>query len=144
KYPQLFWAGRGNQLLVFANRHSAIFDLDTQRTTPLAGTIPLVIGGSPQRADGAGFLVIRADKTVAFVDWNGKQTPIEIPADQVAGIHYSILSEPAVNCWTRWEGNEAVFTWKNGQLRLDTAKHVGSVRKPDEAEWAWDGKEIQN
>ena len=144
KFSQLFWAKTGNQVLIFANRHTGIWDLDADRVTSIGSAMPMIVGGSPQRPDGAGCLVVREDQSLAFVNWDGKPTAINLPADQIAGVHSSILHEMGVNCWTRWEGNDAILTWKHGQLRINTAKHTASYRNPDEAEWAWDGKEIQN
>jgi hypothetical protein len=143
KYAQLFWAPQGNRVLVRANKHSGICDLDGDRAVMLGPVAPMIYGTTPIRPDGKSFLIAREDRAVGLVDWEGKQTPVELPAG-LSGLHWSLLSAPVSSCWARWEGDAAVATWKGGRLRIDTGRRVATLGTPDKAEWASDDKEVQH
>jgi hypothetical protein len=140
KFPQLFWGSNGNKLLICANKQSGIYDLDTQQVVTLGAVVPAMYGTSPIRPDGKGFLIAREGRRISFIDWEGKQTAIDLPPDFV---NDGVITTPHVSCWSRWEGNVAIATWKKGQLRIDTEKKTATLTEPGEAEWAWDGREIQ-
>lgn len=145
KYPQLFWAPRGNQVLVFANKHSGIYDLDRKAVQMLGAARPLTHGTTPIRPDGKGFLLNKEGRTIVFVDWAGKERPITLPreTESMLGRHGDVLDMPAAICWTRWEGDVAIATWKKGQLRIDTARLTATLREPASDEWSVEGREIQ-
>jgi hypothetical protein len=143
KYAQLFWASRENKVLVHANKHSGIYDLEKGQAMMLGAAVPSIYGMTPIRPDGKGFLLAKEDKSVAFVDWEGKETAITIPDEKLAAREQEILFIPAAVCWSRWEGPVAIATWKAKEWRIDTAKLTATLRNLDEAAWALDGKEIQ-
>jgi hypothetical protein len=143
KYAQLFWAPKGGKVLVHANGHTGICDLDRDEAVMLGAAAPMIYGTTPVRPDGTAFLITRPDKTVALVDWDGKPSAVAAPAGDPTGRYESILPAPAAMCWARWDGPVAVATWKGGQSRIDTARRAITVQQADEATWAVDGKEVQ-
>jgi hypothetical protein len=140
-YPQLFWSPQGNKLLVHAALTSGICDLDKNQVVMLGAAIPSIYGTTPIRPDGKGFLVARKNG-VSFVDWEGKEAAIKLPADKPGGGMAEIPSCPAAVCWTRWEGDVAIATWKGTQLRIDTTRQIGMWHVVEEPVWAFEGKEI--
>lgn len=141
-YPQLFWAPQGNKLLVQAAGTTGICDLDKDQAVMLGAGIPSIYGTTPIRPDGKGFLIARKNG-VFFVDWEGKEAAVKVPVDKLSGRLSEILYCPAAVCWTRWEGDVAIATWKGAQIRIDTTKRIGTWHQVDEPAWAFDGKEIQ-
>jgi hypothetical protein len=142
-YPQLFWAPQGNRLLVHAALISGICDLNKDQAVMLGAAIPSIYGTTPIRPDGKGFLLAR-ENGVSFVDWEGREAAIKLPVDKTSGRLAEFPSCPAAVCWTRWEDDGAIATWKGVQLRIDTTKQIGTWHQlDDETAWAFDGKEIQ-
>ena len=114
---------------------------------------PSVFGTTPVRPDGKGFLVMKGDpgflepgvrsEKLAFVDWEGKESAIAMPAGRLDVRVHDTLYAPAAGTWSRWEGEVAIATWKSQEWRIDTAKKTAVLQNVDEAEWELDGKEIQ-
>ncbi len=142
-YAQLFWEPDGEKVLIHANKRTGIYDLKDQRVVMLGETVPAIFGTSPIRPDGKGFLAVRDDLEAAFVDWQGREKEIRIPKESRPGFGDAALMNPVAYGWSRWEGPIAILTWKRGQLRMDTANLRATFEKPPEAEWAFEGKEIQ-
>ena len=141
-YSQLFWAPRENKVLVYANKHSAIYDLGKDQVLMLGEAVPSIFGTTPVRPDGKGFLLANAENDVSFVDWEGKESAIAMPDVQKRNVRlYEILSAPAVRSWSRWEGDVAIATSGQQQWRIDTAKKTAVLQDVDEAESESDGKD---
>ncbi len=101
KYSQLFWASRENKVLVYANKHSAIYDLGKDHFVMLGEAVPSIFGTTPVRPDGKGFLLANAENDVSFVDWEGKESAIAMPDVKKRNVRlYEILSAPAVRSWS--------------------------------------------
>jgi hypothetical protein len=143
KFSQLFWAPHENKVLVYANKHSGIYDLGKDQIVVLGEAVPSIFGTTPVRPDGKGFLLAKADDAISFVDWEGKQSEIAVPAEKLSVREKGILQYPAIASWSSWDGQVAIATWRERQLRIDTGKKTAELQKVDEAVWALDGKEIQ-
>jgi len=142
RFPQLFWAPRENKVLVYANKRTGIYNLGNSQAVMLEA-VPSIYGTSPIRPDGKGFLVAKKDETIAFVDWEGKESAIAGPAEKLNASEKEILNFPTAVSWSRWEGRVAIATWNAKELRIDTAKKTAELQNVDKAVWALDGKEIQ-
>jgi hypothetical protein len=142
-YTQLFWAPRGNKVLVFANRTTGIVDLEANRVIKQETGCPAIFGTSPVRPDGQGFLLTRANADMAFVDWDGGETAIDMkPETRDSNDKRNLLYTPVASCWSRWEGDTAVATWDTSEIRIDTAKHLGTFHTVAREKGTLDGKEI--
>jgi hypothetical protein len=145
--PQLFWAPKGDRILVHTFGYTGLYDLKTDRLTSAGPGILLTFGGTPVRPDGAGFLVMKNLKWVnwhnqpananrdsnprfAFVDWAGKETPLKPPVllvDAAAlktGKHdYKLagLLCPAM-FESGWKGDVAQISYYVDRLRYLTDK----------------------
>jgi WD40-like Beta Propeller Repeat len=130
----LAWAPDGDHLVVYSDHergHTAGYDVKNERLTVIEATKPLVLGGSPIRPDGKGFLVAREKlDALAFVDWDGKvqdikpQEAVE-PDSPEAGL--LVLSWLHTGGWDKDTGflTRGTATW-----RIDTVKHLASYQ-PD-------------
>jgi hypothetical protein len=143
KYAQLFWAPRGEKVIVFANQRTGICDLAADQVVTLGTAGPTIYGTTPIRPDGRGFLIAREGRKVGFVDWDGHETAIDVPTEGLDTREAETFRMPAALAWSRWEGDVAVVTWKGGELRIDTAQKTATVSKPEPAAWSLDGKEVQ-
>jgi hypothetical protein len=143
KYAHLFWAPHENKVLVYANKHSGVYNLDQGQAVMLGEAVPSTYGTTPVRPDGKGFLLAKNDNSVAFLDWDGKETAIAMPTEKLNVREQDIISLPAAGSWSRWEGPVAIATWKAKEWRVDTVKKTAALRNVDKAIWALDGKEIQ-
>ncbi len=93
KYSQLFWAPRENKVLLCANNRSGIYDLGKHELVMLGHARPSIFGTTPVRPDGKGFLLVKGDpgflepgvrsEALAFVDWEGKESGIAMPAGRL-------------------------------------------------------------
>ena len=131
-------------MLVYANKHSAMYDLGKDHFVMLGEAVPSIFGTTPVRPDGKGFLLANAENDVSFVDWEGKESAIAMPDVKKRNVRlYEILSAPAVRSWSRWEGDVAIATSGQQQWRIDTAKKTAVLRTVDKSESQSDGKVIQ-
>jgi hypothetical protein len=116
----LFWSPKGDMLVVTGGP-TAIYNLEADTLKAVQG-YPVILGGTPIRPDGSGFLVADLDSnSVGFVDWTGKRQAI-------AG-HFEFIWAMHAQSW--WEGNVAVGGFKNAKktYSVDTVKH--KIEFPD-------------
>ncbi|MCI0456085.1 MAG: hypothetical protein L0Z62_03775 [Gemmataceae bacterium] len=142
--PQLFWAPRGERVVVHIQGHSAIYDAKEDRFINLGEALVLAFGGTPFRPDGAGFLVMKnvngwmnskkgaapEDPRMTFVDLDGKGQPIKAPPllldakaldkekdiNKLVGLLCPVLFESG------WDGDTASVRWNVDRLRYFTKK----------------------
>jgi hypothetical protein len=142
--PQLFWAPRGDRIVVHVEGLSAIYDAKEDRFINLGEALLLTFGGWPFRPDGAGFLVMKnvngwmqdkkgighQDPRITFVDLDGKGQPIKAPAllldsaalkkekdiNKLMGLLVPTLYESG------WDGDMAHVRWNVDRLRYFTKK----------------------
>jgi hypothetical protein len=156
--PQLFWAPRGDKIVVHVHMRTGIYDVKADSMQQLdRESLLLVFGGTPIRPDGGGFILIRENgmkdtvpSTFRFVDWKGKETPIAAPPllkDKAAIEKEKDINKlvallcPAVY-QSQWEGNIAKVSWNIDLLRYDTVKNVAVIDK-NEPEKAADGQIVK-
>jgi hypothetical protein len=170
--PQLFWSPQGNRILVSAFAHNAIYDLKTDALTYRRQGVLYIFGGSPIRPDGAGFLVAAIDldaigkqpakekkeDSYFFVDWNGREKSLEIPAtvkdefDKLKDLkNVDKLMDPIILIAgfcpaigdSRWDGHVALTTGFPMQFRYDCEKLRFDMRPIIKPELTEDGQLIR-
>jgi hypothetical protein len=142
--PQLFWAPRGERVVVHLEGYSGIYDVKDDRFIDLKDGLVLSFGGTPFRPDGAGFLVMRnvkgwledrkkaVDHTPRFalVGFDGKERAIKPPPlllddaalekekdiNKLMGLLVPVLYQSG------WEGDVAQVSWNVDRLRYYTKK----------------------
>jgi hypothetical protein len=92
--PQLFWAPKGDKVLVTTPGYTAIYEVKGDRLVHAGEGWLLIFGTTPVRPDGAGFLLMKnaggwlqrekkekvPDPAFTFVDWEGGEQPLKSPA----------------------------------------------------------------
>lgn len=75
----LYWEPQGNKLLINADEHTEIYDLESKKLTAFPGSSLMVFETSPIRPDGKGFMLFqfggRPGRHIYFVDWKGQKWP---------------------------------------------------------------------
>jgi hypothetical protein len=144
--PQLFWAPRGDRIVIHAMGYTGIYEEKTDRLLHAGEGILFAFGGTPIRPDGAGFLVMKnmrwsnwwerkdgkgnSDPGFAFVDWEAKEQALKAPPlleDAAAlkkekdGNKLGALFWPALY-QSAWHGDVAEVSWLGDRMRYRTDK----------------------
>jgi dipeptidyl aminopeptidase/acylaminoacyl peptidase len=143
---QAFWVPNQDKLLLYTDGETGIYDLKTRGVTMLDVSL-MTFGATPIRPDGKGFLAAPRDGAKpAFVDWDGKQHPIELTKDlsdnQNGDALGGMLFFPLMHS-SRWDGSTAVVSWDDLRVKIDADKFTASLEhiKPALSD---DGKVIQD
>jgi hypothetical protein len=142
--PQLFWAPRGERVVVHLTGYSGIYDVKDDRFINLKDGLVLTFGGTPFRPDGTGFLVMRnvnnwlgdrkkaVDHTPRFalVDFDGKEQAIKPPPlllddaalEKETDLNKLIALLNPVLYQSGWEADVAHVSWNVDRLRYYTKK----------------------
>jgi hypothetical protein len=126
----LCWAPQSEHLIVLAGDNTGIYDVRNDGLIVIDQAFPFVIGSSPVRPEGDGFLVARPAGDAAlrytFITWEGREYDIAMdPVD--VGERRDWLQFPFLYN-ARWQGNTAVVTHAAEELRLDTVKRWGAFQ----------------
>ncbi|HEV3257374.1 MAG TPA: hypothetical protein VG013_10875 [Gemmataceae bacterium] len=161
--PQLFWAPKGDKIIVHAAGYTAIYEVKADRLVHAGAGTLLSFGGTPVRPDGAGFLIMKnaerwvgwwnqkangkkgnPDPGFTFVDWHGKERPLKPPAflfdaaalekEKDANKLVGLLCPALYD--SGWEGEVARVSWNVDRLRYLTSRGEAVVDhiKPDKTE----------
>jgi hypothetical protein len=150
KPTALYWSPRGDRLLVHdydGEPKTGVYDMRTGRLNLLPHALPGAYGGSPFRPDGKGFLLNRPREdgklTVCYRDWSGKESVIAMKPDTMdSGEKVGMLTRPG-EFSSSWRGREAVVTYGEARIRIDTAKRTGILETVPSDEAEIDGKVIR-
>jgi hypothetical protein len=124
----VFWAPpeQGDKVLLQASNGCALIDLKEDRFTDLGNKLLLVLGDTPVRPDGKGFLALvpgpgdEEKKTeLAFCDWQGNKQVIS-HCDEPS---CSTLSFPFLVA-ARWQGAVATVRGRGLEVVVDTQKRT--------------------
>jgi hypothetical protein len=151
--PQLFWAPKGDRILIQTGAYEGVYDVKANRLDHASAGVVLAFGGTPIRPDGAGFLVMknvrwpqwwdRQDNTIdpnpgfAFVHWDGKEEALKPPPflmDRAAlkrekdGNKLGGLLFPGVYN-SAWHDDVAQVSWNTDRLRYLTKKGQAVLAK---------------
>ena len=133
--PGLFWNREGTRLVVYdlneVTTGIGIYDVGQKRTTRLQGC-PLLLGTTPVRPDGKGFLILNGNKKeveVAFVDWDGKKQKIDMKPDTLDTEVKRGMIVWSCLVTSYWQGDTAVINCSDTSIRIDTNKKVGTYHK---------------
>src|SRR5260370_36414609 len=87
---------------------------------------------TPIRPDGKGFLAFKAEKGLAFIDWDGKEKEIQtMPKDAfdnqgnespLSGMLFFPLMHSS-----RWDGSTGVVSWEDLRVKIDADKLTASL-----------------
>ncbi len=122
----MFWVpGQPDRLLFDDSRILGFYDLKTDKFTmhDKWGSFTSILGGTPIRPDGKGFLAMKPDgsggksDSLLFVDWDGKATKIQIPDSADAQESSVYWPSPL-----RWNGDVAEFRNSDARLAVDAKK----------------------
>ncbi len=123
--PGVFWVpGQPDRLLFDDSRILGFYDLKADKFTmhDKWGSLTSVLGGSPIRPDGKGFLGMKPDgsgggksDSLLFVDWDGKATKIQIPESADTQKEAAYWPSPL-----RWDDEVAVLRASDDLIRVDT------------------------
>jgi hypothetical protein len=129
----LFWAPpeQGDKVLLQASNGCALIDLKENRVTDLGKQLLLVLGDTPVRPDGKGFLALVAgpDETakemdLTFCDWQGNKQVISRCDERSC----STLFFPFLVA-ARWQGAVATVRGRGLEVVVDTQKQIMTVAK---------------
>ena len=134
--PQAFWVPGQDQLLVYSDGKTGVYDLKTKSIVKHEMIIS-TFGASPILPNGKGYLSYdkEGEGGLVVVDWDGKEKKIELtPKDALNTFGNNdsplqgMLYFPLMHA-SRWDGPAAVVSWNDVRVKIDPDKASGAVEK---------------